>query len=317
MAPLNRITILLQTSDPTTRNLTMFQTAIGIWREEGIKAYWKGNLTSIFHRFPYSAINFSAYEVLRDGICGKGSISLFQCLFISLSLSLSLCLSELDEHRVSLKETPLIRFICGGLAGAIACTACYPIELVKTRLTVDKKRHYNGIIDTFTSVIRNEGFFGLYKGSLLYLSLPPSFSVSPPRSPSHWLLSCVDRIEPSSCGRYSIHRLILRLLWDSEIIHPPPQNPSPLQPFHRTADSHRRVGLRLCFRSEPKLSRLLFSSPRPPIGIVGSLFSYPVDLVRHRLQVKGFHALHNSDPTALLTETASTGAISEFRHIYK
>jgi hypothetical protein len=91
-----------------------------------------------------------------------------------LTVSLSLCLSELDEHHVSLKETPLIRFICGGLAGAIACTACYPIELVKTRLTVDKKRHYNGIIDTFSSVIRNEGFFGLYKGSLLYLSLSPS-----------------------------------------------------------------------------------------------------------------------------------------------
>jgi hypothetical protein len=88
MAPLNRITILLQTSDPTTRNLTMFQTAIGIWREEGIKAYWKGNLTSIFHRFPYSAINFSAYEVLRDGICGKGSIS----LSLSSSLLTFLCL---------------------------------------------------------------------------------------------------------------------------------------------------------------------------------------------------------------------------------
>jgi hypothetical protein len=46
--------------------------------------------------------------------------------------------------------------------------------LVKTRLTVDKKRHYNGIIDTFSSVIRNEGFFGLYKGSLLHLPLSPS-----------------------------------------------------------------------------------------------------------------------------------------------
>jgi hypothetical protein len=87
-------------------------------------------------------------------------------------ISLSSSVTELDEHHVSLKETPLIRLICGGLAGAIACTACYPIELVKTRLTVDKKKHYRGIFHTFSSVIKNEGFFGLYKGlSSIPLSL--------------------------------------------------------------------------------------------------------------------------------------------------
>lgn len=70
IAPLNRITILLQVSDHS--GVSTLQTAIGIWKEEGLKAFWKGNLTSIIHRFPYSAINFSVYEILRDGICGRG-----------------------------------------------------------------------------------------------------------------------------------------------------------------------------------------------------------------------------------------------------
>jgi solute carrier family 25 (mitochondrial phosphate transporter), member 23/24/25/41 len=74
IAPLNRITILLQVSDHSaTTRISTIQTAIGIWKEEGVKAFWKGNLTSIIHRFPYSAINFSAYEILRDSLCGKGN----------------------------------------------------------------------------------------------------------------------------------------------------------------------------------------------------------------------------------------------------
>jgi hypothetical protein len=30
--------------------------------KEGFLAFWKGNLTSVIHRFPYSAINFHCYE---------------------------------------------------------------------------------------------------------------------------------------------------------------------------------------------------------------------------------------------------------------
>ena len=77
---------------------------------------------------------------------------------------------EFDNHHISPKETPFVRLICGGLAGAIACTACYPLELVKTRLTIDKKNHYNGIIHTFNSILQNEGFFQLYKGFLFFFN---------------------------------------------------------------------------------------------------------------------------------------------------
>lgn len=91
------------------------------------------------------------------------------------SLTPPIPLVEVDEHHVSPKETPFIRLICGGVAGAIACTACYPMELVKTRLTVDKKNHYSGIVNTFTSVVRNEGFLRLYKG--LHIHRLGSFSV--------------------------------------------------------------------------------------------------------------------------------------------
>jgi hypothetical protein len=68
---------------------------------------------------------------------------------------------------------------------------------------------------------------------------------------------------------------------------------------------------------------LLLDFVSQSLGIVGTLFSYPVDLVRHRLQVKGFHALHNSSPETSSDQSQSrshksaSGAMSEFRQIYR
>jgi solute carrier family 25 phosphate transporter 23/24/25/41 len=33
-----------------------------IINEEGYRAFWKGNLVTVVHRIPYTAVNFYAYE---------------------------------------------------------------------------------------------------------------------------------------------------------------------------------------------------------------------------------------------------------------
>jgi hypothetical protein len=73
-APLNRITIIMQVNSTSVagsnvRFGNMMKTAIHLWKVNGLKSFWKGNLTMIIHRFPYSAINFSSYEILRDRVC--------------------------------------------------------------------------------------------------------------------------------------------------------------------------------------------------------------------------------------------------------
>lgn len=62
-------------------------------------------------------------------------------------------------------------FACGSVAGAIGATAVYPIDLVKTRMQNQRKISggevlYKHSLDCFKKVIRNEGFFGLYRGLL-------------------------------------------------------------------------------------------------------------------------------------------------------
>ena len=73
-APLSRMTVLLQVGAvqqcPTRGSMHSFlHTANGILKKEGLRAFWKGNLTSVIHRFPYSAINFTLYEKVRDVLC--------------------------------------------------------------------------------------------------------------------------------------------------------------------------------------------------------------------------------------------------------
>jgi solute carrier family 25 phosphate transporter 23/24/25/41 len=80
-APLSRLTILYQVQAVTKsgghfKNYRMDQSLLNIvrdiHRQEGLLSFWRGNLTAVIHRFPYSAVNFAVYDVvkkqLRKGI---------------------------------------------------------------------------------------------------------------------------------------------------------------------------------------------------------------------------------------------------------
>lgn len=41
---------------------SLWREASRIVNEEGVRAFWKGNLVTVAHRLPYSALNFYAYE---------------------------------------------------------------------------------------------------------------------------------------------------------------------------------------------------------------------------------------------------------------
>lgn len=71
-----------------------------IYKSEGIASFWKGNLCTCVHRFPYTAINFCTVE---------------------------LCRAVAPEAN---------KLLPGAIAGCVAVTACYPLEVVRTRLMV-------------------------------------------------------------------------------------------------------------------------------------------------------------------------------------
>lgn len=58
----------------TLSNPSIWREASRIIHEEGFRAFWKGNMVTIAHRLPYTAVNFYAYEHYKNVISGVLSI---------------------------------------------------------------------------------------------------------------------------------------------------------------------------------------------------------------------------------------------------
>ncbi len=72
-APLSRLTILYQvhhvqasaTFKSYSTHQPLYAVINDVYKQEGIMSFWKGNLTAVVHRFPYSAVNFAVYDFMK------------------------------------------------------------------------------------------------------------------------------------------------------------------------------------------------------------------------------------------------------------
>ncbi|KAM7265386.1 hypothetical protein ACFE04_003069 [Oxalis oulophora] len=163
-APLARLTILFQVQGMHSDIAALKKASIRhefsrIVNEEGVRAFWKGNLVTIAHRLPYSAINFYAYEQYK---------SMLQSVL------------GLENGGRSSSANICVHFVGGGLAGITAASATYPLDLVRTRLAVQRNiMYYKGISHAFRTILQEEGFLGLYKGlGATLLGVGPNIAIS-------------------------------------------------------------------------------------------------------------------------------------------
>jgi len=148
IAPLERIKILYQVqgmrSDVPLKYGSLFQTFQTIVKEEGALALWKGNGTNCLRIVPNYACKFTFNDVFKDLVRGQQGPGPKR---------------PLDFYEMMLAGTG---------AGLVQVVITYPLELVRTRLSLaealSRGVKYNGIIDCFRRTVRNEGFPGLYKG---------------------------------------------------------------------------------------------------------------------------------------------------------
>ncbi|CAH2064192.1 unnamed protein product [Thlaspi arvense] len=237
-APLARLTILFQIQGMHSEAAIL--SSPSIWREasrivneEGFRAFWKGNLVTVAHRLPYSAVNFYAYEEYNTLLYSNPVV---------------------QRYKGNTCMDVLVRFVSGGLAGMTAASATYPLDLVRTRLSAQRSSiYYQGVEHAFRTICREEGFWGLYKGlGATLLGVGPSLAIS-----------------------FSVYDS-LKLSWLS----------------HRPSDSEVMVSL-----SCGSLS-----------GIASSTVTFPLDLVRRRMQLEGAGGR---------ARVYKTGLFGTFKHIFK
>jgi len=78
-----------------------------MWKVEGLKGFFKGNGTNIVRIAPFSAFEFFFYEFYKHSFFRNRSATDFSS-----------------------------KLICGGLTGMTASTLTYPLDLIRTVLTI-------------------------------------------------------------------------------------------------------------------------------------------------------------------------------------
>lgn len=272
-APFSRLTILFQVHSLVTTKEHRPKFAMSlrggvrkIVERGGLRAMWRGNMTSVLHRFPYSAINFYVYESTMDHLAGwsaEGEAAsphlvrrrteepneTEQEFVRRLSHRVSLRKDEYED-RSRAEDTPALhKFVAGATAGTSACLACYPLDLVRTRLTTELEgaEHYRGIVDAFRKIFVEEGWRGFYSGvGPTLLVAVPNFGIS-----------------------YTVYGTLKEYTLDDELFY-----------------NLRRID---ADSGEAKLGFGLTVACGAASGILATLITFPMDTIRRRMQIQNLH----------------------------
>jgi len=126
-------------------NKNMITELTEIFRAEGVSGLFKGNGANCLKVAPTRGVQFFAFESF------KGRIVEWKRKRLGAS----------PDDNITL--TPIERLVAGGFAGMIASSLVYPLEVVKTMLTMYPGR-YSSIGAAFAGVIQDAGPRGLYQG---------------------------------------------------------------------------------------------------------------------------------------------------------
>jgi solute carrier family 25 (adenine nucleotide translocator) protein 4/5/6/31 len=149
-APIERVKLLIQTQDANPKIISgevkrytgIVDCFVRVGKEQGIKAFWRGNMTNIIRYFPTQAFNFA----FKDSI---------KVLF-----------PPVDKHTEFAKFF-MINMASGGIAGAGSLMIVYPLDYARTRLASDVgvgKQQFDGLADCLKKTVKASGIGGLYNG---------------------------------------------------------------------------------------------------------------------------------------------------------
>jgi solute carrier family 25 (adenine nucleotide translocator) protein 4/5/6/31 len=186
-APIERVKLLIQTQDANPKIISgevarytgIIDCFSRVSAEQGVKAFWRGNMTNIIRYFPTQAFNFA----FKDGI---------KAMF-----------PAADKHTEFAKFF-MINVASGGLAGAGSLLIVYPLDYARTRLASDVgtgKQQFDGLIDCLTKTVKSSGVGGLYNGVGVSV-----FGIIPYRGAYFGLFDTLSGFNPYQTSDNSLYR---------------------------------------------------------------------------------------------------------------
>jgi len=154
-APIERVKLLVQNQGEMLKSGRLKEPYKGVVdcasrviSEEGVGAFWRGNLANVLRYFPTQARNLAIKPVVSRMFNVK-------------------------------KEDGYLAFVganiaSGGVAGVGSLIFVYSLDFVRTRLAADNKsakgggeRQFNGMLDVYSKIIKTDGIAGLYRGFVI------------------------------------------------------------------------------------------------------------------------------------------------------
>lgn len=153
-----------------TRYRSVWHTLTTIGKEEGgIRGLYRGYVPTVLGMIPYAGVAFYSYEVLKSQ------------MMVRFSFATKLSLDGSGTVVLTIPAT----LVCGGLAGAMAQTVSYPLDVVRRKMQVhgmvsDPQATPPRLLHVLLGVYRSAGLVGgVYRGlSLNYYRAMPQVAVS-------------------------------------------------------------------------------------------------------------------------------------------
>jgi len=156
-APIERVKLMVQNQDEMLKSGRLKTPYKGVMdcvsrvnAEEGVAAFWRGNLANCIRYFPTQALNFAFKDKIKAAFKA----------------------SKQDSYAVSFGKN----IASGGAAGALSLMFVYSLDFARTRLANDAKsakkggggeRQFNGLVDVYRKTFAAEGIQGLYRGFVI------------------------------------------------------------------------------------------------------------------------------------------------------
>ena len=268
VAPLDRVKILFQASNPQFQKYTGSWTGAlrairDIYMADGGRGLFRGHSATLLRIFPYGGIKFLAYEQIRAIVI-----------------------------RSKEQETPFRRFMAGSIAGCMSVFTTYPLEVIRVRLAWETKSQKRmGVRDICKSIYNEQPPQARVNASALQETHVPRPAAATPEATS----AVINTVTPIS-GLANFFRGFTPTLWGMV----PYAGASFLT--HDAAGDMMRLPMLAHYTilplSERSQNQLAPNKP-PPLrawaelttgalaGFVSQTLSYPLEVIRRRMQVGG------------------------------
>ncbi|KAE9609709.1 putative mitochondrial carrier protein [Lupinus albus] len=134
VAPMETIRTHLMVGSCGNDTIQVFKS---IMENEGWKGLFRGNFVNVIRVAPSKAIELFAYDTVKKQLSPKPG----------------------EHPKIPIPES----LVAGAVAGVSSTVFTYPLELLKTRITV-QRGVYKNLLDALVSIVRNEGPAELYRG---------------------------------------------------------------------------------------------------------------------------------------------------------